>query len=233
MKYPSTDEPVQADIEMEDIESVRTPEPILSSPNHGYKMQKFIGISSIGREMSDVENVQGHDRQPKGDYYLLLDKSAQEDVEMEHAGLSTAELTSSTQFHSEDQSQPPKSYQIIFDNLNFYVFAKHMTSEIQNKSVHWVNLLGVQDRITNDGLDDSKPLKSVYDLTNADFIPSLADNIDLLNDIIPQFARILVDNIKALASFKSVIVRHIPHQYSDLTSKKSQQVGFHGTCITF
>ena len=162
---PSTDEPVQADIEMKDFESVRTPEPILSSPDHGYKMQKFIGISSIRREMPDIENFQEHDRQPKGDYYLLLDKSAQADVEMEAAGLSAAELTSSTQFHSEDQSQPPKSYQIIFDNLDFYVFAKHMTSESQNKSIHWVNLLGVQDKISGDGLDDSKSLKSIYDLT--------------------------------------------------------------------
>ena len=73
----------------------------------------------------------------------------------------------------EDISDQKKQlYQIVFDNLDFFFFAKHMTSQSQNKSIHWVNLLALLDRVTGDKKDNTKPLKSVYDLYNADFIPT-------------------------------------------------------------
>ena len=65
----------------------------------------------------------------------------------------------------EDISDQKKQlYQIVFDSLDFFVFAKHMTSQSQNKSIDWVNLLALLDRVTGDEKDNTKPLKSVYDL---------------------------------------------------------------------
>ena len=47
-----------------------------------------------------------------------------------------------------------------------------MTSQSQNKSIRWMNLLALLHRVTGDEKDNTKPLKSVYDLYNADFIPT-------------------------------------------------------------
>ena len=77
-----------------------------------------------------------------------------------------------------------------------------MTSSNQNRSIHWFNKLAVKDRIDASELDNTKQTKSVFDLYNADFIPSVEHNTQLLHDIIPLFARVIVNNIPALRPFR-------------------------------
>ena len=91
-----------------------------------------------------------------------------------------------------------KLYQIIFDNLDFFVQVKHMTSENRNKSIHWVNVLLVLDRVSGDHLDDTRPLKSVFDLFDVDFVPTMHHNAMLLEAIVPLFARVIVNSQHSL-----------------------------------
>ncbi len=123
------------------------------------------------------------------------------------------------------QLEGKKLYQIIFDNLDFFVKAKHMSSESKNKSIHWVHVLLVRDRVTGENLDDTKPLRPALSLKNSDFVPSLQHHNDILKTFVPIVANILVDNIPAFACFKGTTVRHIPHKYSDVMSQASDQVG--------
>ena len=82
----------------------------------------------------------------------------------------------------------------------------------------------VQDRVTENALDNLRPIKSIMKMENKEFLPSFHDNQDLLHDFIPLFARVLVDKIPAMQTFKSVVVKHIPHKYSNEMKKKTTQV---------
>ena len=76
-------------------------------------------------------------------------------------------------------------YQIIGDNVDFLVKAKHMSSTKENESVHWFNLNGILDRVTGQEDSNEKPMKSISKVENIDFLPSAKENQDLLHDLIP------------------------------------------------
>ncbi|CAB4037460.1 Hypothetical predicted protein, partial [Paramuricea clavata] len=117
----------------------------------------------------------------------------------------------------------PPLYQIVGDNTDLYVKTKHMSSEKQNKIIHWFAMNAVQDRVTGNALDNLRPIKSIMKMESKEFLPSFHDNQHLLHDFIPLFARVLVDKIPAMQNFKSVVVKHIPHKYSNEMKKKTTQ----------
>lgn len=119
------------------------------------------------------------------------------------------------------------SYQIIGDNLDFYIHVKHMTSQNQNRSIHWFNMLGIESRIAglHEHYDHDK--KKVAELESADFIPSREHHIELMKDIIQLTARVIVDNIPAFKQFRKLVTRHIPHKYSEEMAKPSVEVSRH------
>lgn len=117
-----------------------------------------------------------------------------------------------------------KLYQIIGDNLDFFVRVKHMTSQNQNKSIHWFNMLGIVNRVTGNELDAEYPQRQVNELSSADFIPSTSLHAELLSDLIPLVTRVVVDNIPAFSCFRKIAVRHIPHKYSRQMAEPSTEV---------
>ena len=121
-----------------------------------------------------------------------------------------------------------KSYQIIGDNLDFFVRVKHMTSQNQNKSIHWFNMLGIVNRVTGSELDAEYPQKQVNELSSADFIPSTSLHAELLRDLIPLVTRVVVDNIPAFSCFRKIAVCHIPHKYSKQMAEPSREVRIPG-----
>ena len=88
-------------------------------------------------------------------------------------------------------------YQIIGDNVDFLVKAKHMSSTKQNESVHWFNLNGILDRVTGQEYSNEKLIKSISKVENIDFLPSAKENQDLLHDLIPLLSRVVVYRIPA------------------------------------
>ena len=121
------------------------------------------------------------------------------------------------------KSGGPSSYQIIGDNVDMMIKIKHQASTKPNKSIHWFHLLGVKDRAIAYDLADDKPIGSTHDLQPGDILPSTKDNQELLHDFIPLFARVAVDKVPAFEIFKDVVVRHIPHRYSDAMKLQSEQ----------
>lgn len=115
-------------------------------------------------------------------------------------------------------------YQITGDNLDMLIKVKHMSSSNQNKSIHWFNLNAVLHRVLGNDKSGDGPIQSITELENVDFLPSAMDNQDFLFDIIPIVARVIVDKIPTFKNFKDVVVRHIPHSYTDLMKEKSTQV---------
>ena len=61
-------------------------------------------------------------------------------------------------------------YQIIGDNVDFLVKAKHMSSTKQNDSVHWFNLNGILDRVSGHEYLNDKPIKSIREVENIHFL---------------------------------------------------------------
>ncbi len=122
------------------------------------------------------------------------------------------------------RQQRAPGFQIIGDNIDLHVKPKHMTSTNQNKDIHWFNLNAILNRVTGNDLSDSKSIKSMADMASIDFLPSQDDNLAFLADLIPLAARVVADKIPAFQKFKGCAVGHIPHKYSDVMAKKSNQV---------
>lgn len=121
----------------------------------------------------------------------------------------------------------PAKYQIIGDNVDMLIKIKHQSSSKPNKSIHWFHMNAVKDRVVAAELPDYKEIGPIMKLQPGEFLPSARDNQDLLHDFIPLFARVIVDEIPAFNTvFKDIVVRHIPHKYSEVMAQKSEQVKY-------
>ncbi|XP_031559255.1 uncharacterized protein LOC116295548, partial [Actinia tenebrosa] len=113
----------------------------------------------------------------------------------------------------QNSNEPPK-YQIIGDNLDMYVKVKHMSSDKQNRSIHWFAMNAIQDRVSSKCPDNATQIKPILEVENSEFLPSPEDNNKLLQDFIPLAARVLVDKVPDFKCFSGTIIKHIPHQFS-------------------
>ncbi|CAB3990467.1 Hypothetical predicted protein [Paramuricea clavata] len=120
--------------------------------------------------------------------------------------------------------QRAPGFQITGDNVDLVVKAKHMSRYNQNQRIHWFNMNAVRNKVNGNHLSDKMQTKSIVDIENVTFLPSLKDNQDLMHELIPLFARSIVFNIPALSKvFSGAVVKHIPHMYSDVMNEKSEQ----------
>ena len=99
-------------------------------------------------------------------------------------------------------------------------------SYIQYISIHWFNMLGLPLRVTGKDLDTEQQQRPASSIRNEEFIPDEAMHMELLHDLMPLVSRVIVDNIKAFDLFKPLVVRHIPHKYSEEMAKKSEEVQY-------
>ncbi len=128
---------------------------------------------------------------------------------------------------SHQKSNKPPTYQIIGDNLDMYVKVKHMSSDRQNKSIHWFAMNAIQDRVSpecHNWSNTDEKMKPILEVENSEFLPSSEDNDKLLQDFLPLVARVLVDKVPDLKCLEGTIIKHIPHQYSQEMKRKSVQV---------
>ena len=116
-------------------------------------------------------------------------------------------------------------YQITGDNLDMLVKVKHMSSTNQNKSIHWYNMNAAMHRVIGNDLRCDGPIRSVLEMENIEFLPSVTDNYKFLRDVIQLVTRVIVNRIPAFNSFKDVVVKHIPHTYSDVMKENSAPEG--------
>lgn len=135
--------------------------------------------------------------------YDTINTIAKSTVEVGWTGMDAVEVESLQSSHC--QGEPP-SYQVIGDNIDFYVKTKHMANNRQNKGIHWFLMNAVQDRITGEGLENCHQMKPIMEVENAEFLPSKEDNNDLLYDFVLLRTRDLAENVPACVCFRDVVV---------------------------
>ncbi|CAH1232995.1 Hypp553 [Branchiostoma lanceolatum] len=117
---------------------------------------------------------------------------------------------------------PLQTFQLIFDNLDFQVTAKHQSKTNKNKSIHWVHQYAAKDRVLND-FDSDKQQKPLRDLGVSDILPTEEVQNQLRRDYIILVSRVMVTYLSAFEALKGVVVKHIPHPYTEEMSKASIQ----------
>jgi hypothetical protein len=118
----------------------------------------------------------------------------------------------------------PSSYNIVIDNVDLRVLASDMTSDNQNKDLHWCNHNAYLDRVNPTHLPDNAPIADLQDVPNSTFLPSLGDHNLLQADFTVLIGRVLVENLPAFNIFKDVIPQHLKHAYSEEMKKKTETV---------
>ena len=121
-------------------------------------------------------------------------------------------------------SRVRSTYSIIFDNLDFFLHTHHQSTNVPNKSIHWIHHMCVIDRVPTLHLENSQPTNS---LTEYDLGMSLPDNqtqANLCREFVVLGSRILTTYLEVFKPFSNVVVHHIPHQYSEAMSQPSTHV---------
>lgn len=114
-------------------------------------------------------------------------------------------------------------YQIIGDNLDLNVQTRHKTNDHKNNSFHWFNMYAIIDPVSGNHLSD-KHQRYLDEVPLTEFLPTSRDVQHIEKDFIVLCARILVKHLPQLKELKKVLVYHIPHQYTQEMSKKSEEV---------
>ena len=81
---------------------------------------------------------------------------------------------------------------------------------------NWFNLNVLMHRVTGNDLRSDGPIPSVLEMKSIEFLPSVTDNYNFLSNVVPLVTRAIVNRVPAFSSFKDVVVKHIPHNYSDV-----------------
>ena len=85
-------------------------------------------------------------------------------------------------------------------------------------------MYAVQDRVQGLHLPDNQPVASVATLPLATFLPNVDDCVALRSEFIVLVARVLIQYLPWFSCLKPVIPDHMPHEYTDLMSTKSEIV---------
>ncbi|XP_035689474.1 uncharacterized protein LOC118424802 [Branchiostoma floridae] len=117
---------------------------------------------------------------------------------------------------------PLGTFQIIFDNVDFYVTPHHQSTENRPESVHWVHQYAAKDRVVTN-LPSDEPLKRLKDLNLEDILPTYEVQQLLRKDYIIYVVRVLVWYLEAFRDFKKNAVWHIPHEFSAEMEQQSEQ----------
>ena len=122
------------------------------------------------------------------------------------------------------QTHPP-NFAVVIDNFDIRVEAADMTSDNQNKDLHWVNHNAILDRVPCTEYDNDKPLADILTVPNRDFLPTLQDHFALMKDFEVLVSRVLVEHLpKFQNTFNDIVPKHIPHKHSKEMKLKTKKV---------
>lgn len=126
---------------------------------------------------------------------------------------------------------PPCTYSVIFDNLDFFCRTHHQSIHRTNKSIHWIHHIAVEDRVSSTHLDRHKPTRMLRDYDIGKSLPSQDTQALIRRDYVILGSRILTEYLQAFKPLTSVVINHIPHQYSAEMSEPSTHVSVQFTEI--
>ena len=128
------------------------------------------------------------------------------------------------QITSNSSGEPLVDYGLNGDNLDWQRRPSIYSANRDTESIHWFNLLCYKNRVSNWGLDDTQAMKTILELPNSSFLPSLEEHTKLRADYIILVLRILVQNCEYFKKFSKFVPGHIPHQFSNEIRKQCQVV---------
>ena len=131
-------------------------------------------------------------------------------------------VSSPEEFHLEHTDG---TFKIVLDNIDLRIATRDMTSDRQNKDIHWVNHSAIKNSVTL-GSRKREQLE-LSQLDNCQLLPSAADHEKLRRDFTYLVSRVLVEHLPCLEFLQSVCVKHIPHQFSKEMAKKTEKVIIH------
>jgi hypothetical protein len=150
---------------------------------------------------------------------------AEQDVQSKHQQESvSSNLTKATTELKDVQRKCHPGFSIAFDNIDFHLKRRNMTMTSQNRDIHWVNHVMIENRVSGNHLSSKGPKADIHDIPNIVFLPSVVDQRQQRLNYTVLVSRILSDYFDAFAEFKDVCVKHIPHKYSKEMSEKSDKV---------
>ena len=110
-------------------------------------------------------------------------------------------------------------YKMVFDNIDMNVYPRHMTSDKQTRSLHYVQSYVVKDRVNYDNLSNKLPTEvCVFDI-----LPTNEDYEFLKRNFAILLSRVIVKFIPYFTSdHNKLLTKHIPHEHSTEMATKSE-----------
>lgn len=115
-------------------------------------------------------------------------------------------------------------YQLIVDNIDFEKRAKHMGSEKQNESIHWMSGYAVKLEHPGHHLPDISPQKCLVQVPNVAFLPNDNDVQFLHKEFAVLWSRVITNNIPCLADLQRHVIWHMDNAHSESLSHPSSWV---------
>lgn len=146
--------------------------------------------------------------------------------DLQHDVQRVAESTSpSSPVTPSSTPSPSYGHKFVIDNIDKNVSPRNMTMESQTRSLHYVQIYSVKDKIDYYGLfkrpfSPSTDLMCLYDI-----LPSPEDYTSIKENFKIIVARLIVEHLPFFSSdFKGLVPRHTPHRFSTEMSVKSEVV---------
>lgn len=108
------------------------------------------------------------------------------------------------------------------DNLDLYVTTNDVRMDNKSKYYHFFATDLTFDRVECKNLEDSKPIGDTKNITYKNFVPSPNEISKFKESLKVLLGRILCENIDHFSWMKTIIPKHIPHDYENAMSKKSE-----------
>lgn len=117
-------------------------------------------------------------------------------------------------------------YQLIGDNWDKNILPSYRTSDRKTISLHLFNIYAIVDRV----IPQKPPTDAIHvipDLHILEFIPSLAEQEKLLEELVFIFSTSVINSLPQLEQhFSKIYPKHLPHTHSNYSAVKTSQVLF-------
>ena len=130
-----------------------------------------------------------------------------------------------------NENRTDKSYQLVMDNVDVVVHARHPTRDNYGKDIHMVQMMAVQHRVSGHHLPNTEPIASAQSVDSSEFLPNTDDNMKLRRDWVILSAKMLADHIPALKPMLDALPPHITHEHMAEMKTKSKVVSIDLFCV--
>jgi hypothetical protein len=113
---------------------------------------------------------------------------------------------------------------IVSDNIDHEVYARIQTKDHNNLSINWTHQYAVRDKVVNPTLETSSPQVDPDDLQLSALLPDRGVQQNMVHQWAVFVSRIVTKYIPAFQNFQKDVIWHIPHEFSNEMSVKSDMV---------